>query len=149
MPEKPSPPVASHPWIDFRLDLRSLDHSTWLALGECASKCRHIATTPLRPDLRRRLHEVYLAKGVRATTAIEGNTLSEEEVRQAVRQTLSLPPSRESLHQEVGNIIDACNLIGDRLAKGQVVNLCPSLLNFSCYNSFNLCSFWISFFIFK
>ena len=53
--------------------------------------------------------QVYLAKGVLATTAIEGNTLSEEQVREVVDGTLALPPSREYLQREVQNVLEAYN----------------------------------------
>ena len=52
---------------------------------------------------------VYLAKGVLATTAIEGNTLTEREVRQVLEGRLRLPPSREYLQREVQNVIEAYN----------------------------------------
>ena len=71
----------THPWINFTLDARSLNHTTWLLLGEAVSKMEHVAGVPLGPDAADRLHSVYLAKGVLATTAIEGNTLTEEEVQ--------------------------------------------------------------------
>jgi Fic family protein len=50
-----------------------------------------------------------------ATTAIEGNTLSEQEVRERIEGKLKLPPSREYLGQEVDNIVGACRAIFDRL----------------------------------
>lgn len=53
--------------------------------------------------------QVYLARGVMATTAIEGNTLSEEEVRAILDGDLELPPSRQYLQQEVENVISAYN----------------------------------------
>jgi Fic family protein len=49
-----------------------------------------------------------MIKGAQATTAIEGNTLSEEEVKQ-VAAGAKLPPSKQYLEQEVKNIIDAFN----------------------------------------
>lgn len=52
---------------------------------------------------------VYLARGVMATTAIEGNTLSEDEVRAILEGDLKLPPSRQYLQQEVENVIGAYN----------------------------------------
>jgi Fic family protein len=87
-----------------------------MLLGEARSKCENIAATPLLPEVRELLHRVYLAKGARATTAIEGNTLSEEEVRKHIEGTLDLPPSKDYLRQEVANIVAACNLIPDRIA---------------------------------
>ena len=102
----------SHPWISFQLDLRKINYKLWLALGEAQSKCEHIAGVPLRPSTAQKLHQVYLAKGVHATTAIEGNTLSEKEVLDILEGRLKLPPSKEYLKQEVDNIIKACNEIG-------------------------------------
>lgn len=102
---------ATHPWITFQLDLRRVSHKLWLKLGEAQSKCEHIAGVPLRPTTARELHQIYLAKGAAATTAIEGNTLSEKEVLDLLEGKLKISPSKEYLAQEVQNIIDACNLI--------------------------------------
>jgi len=73
---------------------------------------------PLRPSTAQQLHRLYLAKGAAATIAIEGNTLSEAEVLQAVEGKLTVPPSKQYLKQEVDNIISACNLIGKQVADG-------------------------------
>ena len=87
-------------------------------IGECKSKCEHIAGVPLRPDVARQLHSLYLAKGILATTAIEGNTLSEEEVLKFLEGKLALPPSREYLAQEIKNIEEGCTAVMDRILKG-------------------------------
>ncbi len=87
-------------------------------LGECKSKFEHIAGTPLQPDIAENLHYLYLAKGILGTTAIEGNTLSEEEALRFLDGKLSLPPSREYLAQELKNIEAACNQIRDRPLSG-------------------------------
>lgn len=108
----------THPWIAFRIDLRKAGPKFWMFLGEAASKCEHIAGVPLRPETAKHLHQVYLAKGVQATTAIEGNTLSEKEVLQHIEGKLTLPPSKEYLAQEIDNIITAFNQIRDRLKAG-------------------------------
>ncbi len=105
----------THPWIAFRIDLRKAGPSLWLFLGEAASKCEHIAGVPLRPSVAQSLHQLYLAKGALATTAIEGNTLTEKEVLARIQGKLKLPPSKEYLGQEVDNIVTACNRIGERL----------------------------------
>jgi Fic family protein len=91
-----------------------------MLLGEARSKVEHIAGSLLRPESARELHRVYLAKGVLATTAIEGNTLSEEEARQLIDGTLRLPPSREYLAQEVRNIVDAFNAITREVIDGSI-----------------------------
>jgi Fic family protein len=54
---------------------------------------------------------LFLVRGARATTAIEGNTLTEDEVRRIVDDDLQLPPSRAYLKREVENIVSACNAI--------------------------------------
>ena len=100
----------------------------WLLLGEAGSKCDHLAQVPLRPDTAQKLHQLYLAKGAAATTAIEGNTLSETDVLKAVEGTLKVPPSKEYLKQGVDNIITACNQITNQLATGQFPTLSPTLI---------------------
>jgi len=100
---------SSHPWITFQLRLPPDRLHLWLRLGEVTSKIEHLAGVPLRPDLARELHEIYLAKGALATTAIEGNTLSEEQVKLQIEGKLSLPKSQQYLQQEVQNILDVCN----------------------------------------
>lgn len=100
---------SSHSHIDFHVDLRTSPPQFWALLGEAKSKSQHIARALLSPAASRDLLEVYLARGVLATTAIEGNTLSEEEVRGVVEGTLKLPPSREYLQREVENVLAAYN----------------------------------------
>jgi Fic family protein len=111
----------THPWITFVLELGRLDHETWMLLGEAVSKVEHVAGVPLRPAVAQELNLIYLSKSAHATTQIEGNTLSEEQVRQVVEQRLVLPPSQAYLSREVGNIVDAYNLIIDELLQGQII----------------------------
>lgn len=105
------PYKASHPHLTFALDLSRLDHETWVALGAAAAKCDHIAHALLAPEVAQSVHRLYLAKGALATTAIEGNTLSEEEVTGLLAGSFKLPPSREYLGQEIENIVNACNAL--------------------------------------
>ena len=83
---------------------------------------------PLRPATAQRLHQIYLAKGASATTAIEGNKLSEEEVLRAVEGKLEVPPSKEYQKQEVENIIAACNQIGRQVSENTRSALNPALI---------------------
>lgn len=109
--------LETHSHIDFRLDLRSALPSTWLLLGEAKSKSQHVGWALLAPTAADRLMRVYLVKGMLATTAIEGNTLSEDEVRRILDQTLELPPSREYLEREIKNVLAAYSLAGEELLK--------------------------------
>jgi len=104
---------SSHPWLTFRLETARFSAKIWILLGEATSKFEHLAGVPLTPAVAQRLYTVYLAKGARATTAIEGNTLTEEQVEQLLENKLELPPSKEYLKQEVDNIIKACNAIAE------------------------------------
>ena len=113
----------THPWLTFRLDMRNLPASFWMLLGDACSKCEHIAGSPLLPETASHLHSVYLAKGAWATTSIEGNTLSEEEVAMLARGELDLPPSKQYLGTEVQNVLDACNEMLDDLSSGVKLQL--------------------------
>lgn len=111
----------THPWISFSVDLRKAGAKLWLLLGEAASKCEHVAGIPLRPGTAQMLYQLYLAKGAAATTAIEGNSLTENQVREYLEGKLKLPPSKEYLAQEVDNIVEAFNQIGERIQKGDII----------------------------
>jgi len=108
----------SHPWLTFQLDLRRASHRFWMRLGEAQSKCDHIAGVPLLPATALALHRLYLAKGVLGTTAIEGNTLSEEQVLAHLDGKLELPSSHRYLEREIANIVAVCNEIGAALLVG-------------------------------
>jgi cell filamentation protein, protein adenylyltransferase len=114
---------ASHPWITFVLELGRLDHETWMLLGEAVSKIEHVAGVPLQPAVADELNLIYLSKSAHATTQIEGNTLSAEEVRRVVEQKLVLPPSQEYLAREVENIVAAYNLIIGELLQRRIPGL--------------------------
>ncbi|GAA4193426.1 Fic family protein [Streptosporangium oxazolinicum] len=114
----------THPWIAFDFDPREqLGFRTWMLLGEVLSKCGHIAGAPLQPSLADELNQIFLSKSAHATTRIEGNTLSENEVLQRVRHQLDLPPSLEYLGQEVDNIVAAYSLIEADLRDGKSLAL--------------------------
>jgi Fic family protein len=101
----------THPWLQFSVDLRLASTLFWVLLGECQSKCEHLADAPLLPRTQEELLRIYLAKGVLATSAIEGNTLTEEQVQDHLEGKLHLPPSKEYLAREIDNVVKACNLI--------------------------------------
>ncbi len=119
----------THPHIDFRLDLRPVPPATWVLLGEAKSKSQHVGRALLSPAAAAELLQVYLVKGMLATTAIEGNTLSEDEVRRILDRTLELPPSREYLEREIENVLAAYNvarkeLLDDSALPFSVERLC-------------------------
>ncbi len=115
----------THPWLTFKVSLKPAPASFWIMLGECKSKIEHIKTTPLEPDIAQELYAVFLAKGAHGTTAIEGNTLTEEDVRKYLDHELELPPSKEYLGIEVDNMVNLFNKIvsGFNHDEKPVVNL--------------------------
>jgi Fic family protein len=119
---------ASHPWITFHLDLQHAPWTFWNHIGEAHSKCRHLARTPLPPGLARRMEQVYLAKGARASAAIEGNSLNEAQAVAAVEGTLEVSQSQEYLQQELENVINALAMVEREIHTGGTFNLTPQRL---------------------
>ncbi len=99
----------SHPWLTFQFDANRLGVLTWAHLGECFSKCQHLVGTPLKPTFADKLAEIYLRRGALASAAIEGNSLSEDDVEQIFDQKKKLPESQQYLESEIRNIIRALN----------------------------------------
>ncbi len=106
---------STHPWLSFDVDLEQANYQLWLLLGEATSKSDHVRRALLRPEVADELQKVFLIKGALATTAIEGNTLSEEEARQVFEDELMLPPSKRYLAQEIRNVLDAIDHIRDEI----------------------------------
>ena len=115
----------SHPWIRFEADLRAAPPRLWALLGQAAALCRQVADSALPPGAAQEMQKVYLVKGVQATTAIEGNTLGIEQIRERVEGRLDLPPSQEYLGREVDNVVRACNGIAATIVGGRTLRLTP------------------------
>lgn len=88
-------------------------HKSWVVtntianlLGQCEAYTRAICNTPMLPQHYLKALNVSLIKGAQATTAIEGNTLSEDEIT-SIGVGGKLPPSKEYQGQEVLNILEA------------------------------------------
>lgn len=72
---------------------------------------------------------MYLVKGVHATTAIEGNTLSEEDILKHLEGQLELPPSKEYQKREVDNLVKAFNgIVADVSERGPQTRITPELI---------------------
>ncbi|MDP3971340.1 MAG: Fic family protein [Candidatus Nanopelagicales bacterium] len=111
------------PWIDFAFPVEL--GSLWLKLGEAFSKCQHLAGSPLPPAVAKDLAGIFLAKGALATTAIEGNTLSEEQAKAILAQQLHLPPSQQYLEQELHNVAAALTDIDHSAVSANTLHLTP------------------------
>ena len=123
------PYLESHPWITFEAtDINDLGAKTWMLLGEARSKCEHLAGAPLRPDVARRIYDVFLVKGAQATTAIEGNALTEEQVAGILDGTYKAPPSRAYQEREVRNVTDALQEIANQVRKREAPEITKELI---------------------
>jgi Fic family protein len=102
-------------WDDFSPGLEKAPVKLWTLLGEATAKCRYISGVPLQPAVAEELLTIYLVKGVHGTVLLEGNALTEEQIREQLRNSSSLPPSQEYLGKEVENIVGACNEIKNEI----------------------------------
>ncbi len=119
----------THRWLDFTAtDVNEVQPRHWMLVGEARSKCEHLAGTPLKPDVAKKLYGVTLVKGALATTAIEGNTLTEDQVRGIFEGSYKAPPSRQYQEQEVRNVIDALQSLHDRIVEGEAIRITPELI---------------------
>ena len=95
--------------ISFRKEWE-IDRECSYMLGECDAYVKALTDIPLRPEYRDRLLRLSLIKGAQATTAIEGNTLSQEDIEK-MQEGWKLPPSKKYLEIEVKNILEAFNTL--------------------------------------
>ena len=117
-----------YPQICFQRRWNIAD-DTMYRLGKCEAIVNARSLTPLSPEVRSEMLRVSLVKGAMATTAIEGNTLSEAEVMAIQQGESNLPQSRKYLETEVKNVLDALNKIKDEVVKcGAIVPVSPDLI---------------------
>lgn len=103
----------THPWISFSFNPMTLGPGTLIKLGEALSKCDHVSGAPLPPSEADLLENIFLTKGIHATTSIEGNTLTEEEVEKRIDGKLTLPDSLEYQGAEIDNLLEIFNELAD------------------------------------
>lgn len=117
----------THKWLRFttRPYLDNASGKLWWLLGRTCALIEQMEKTPLRPQVAQYLHMLYMVKGAQATTAIEGNTLSEEQVREIIENKAKLKPSKEYLAQEVRNVTNGFTSIARDLAEGHQPELSP------------------------
>jgi len=109
------------PHISFKKDWELSSNSIFY-LGQIQSIIKAISYAPLMPNYHKILLGISLKKGAQATTSIEGNTLSDEEINKIYKGE-SLPPSKEYQEIEVKNIINAFNFILDEIVKNEKSDL--------------------------
>jgi len=122
--------VKTHPWLTFdvRPQLDRANPRLWQKLGAVVALAEHLADTPMLPQYAARMHFLYMVKGAVATTAIEGNTLSEADVERLLEKQLKLPPSKEYLGVEINNMVEVFNEIMTRVERGDALVLTTDVI---------------------
>ena len=127
---------SSYEFISFEPRWR-ISQDIWFLLGQCRSIVKAIVNIPIEPAYLRYLYQVSLRKGAQATTAIEGNTLSEEEIKQL--QTIdakltpggakNIPPGKDYMVKEIENILKAMNHVRDTtMDQSTKISITPELI---------------------
>lgn len=117
-----------YPHLLFSPNQWNLSQDDYFILGQCDSLIKAINNTPIDPKYYEELMLVELIKGAQSTTAIEGNTLTEEEIIK-VNEGEKLPPSKHYQATEVDNILNAFNsLFKEAVNDGKDQLITPQLL---------------------
>ena len=95
----------THPWVNFTLNLRPAPAGLWVLLGQVVARCEQLAVATLPPEQSQKMNLMIVTRGAHSTIAIEGSTLTEDEVRAIAEGRLELPPSREHLQREADNVL--------------------------------------------
>ncbi|MDZ7577126.1 MAG: Fic family protein [Candidatus Nanopelagicales bacterium] len=111
---------STHPWLTFKLPELTTEWRTWQRFGEASSKSEHLAGVAINPRVAHSLAAIYLAKGAHASTAIEGNSLTESQVLALVEGGAGVvPPSLDYQETEVRNLLNVLREIDDAIVRGQ------------------------------
>lgn len=106
-----------YPHIPFRTQWTLTPEIAYL-LGQCESLVKAIVHVPIEPSKHRELKLISLKKGAQATTAIEGNTLTDSDISMIV-EGKSLPQSKEYQQIEVENVLEAMNHLVDEVVDNE------------------------------
>lgn len=121
--------MTTHPFIKFPPNLDEFPPRVWLLLGEIQARIDHIKNLPIPRDESNLLRRMYLTKGVHSTTAIEGNSFSEEEVQRIIEGKLQAPPSRKYQQHQIDNMLIAFNFVSTAQLSGSSAPFTLELLN--------------------
>ncbi len=103
--------MGSHDFIRFPPALAQLSARTWLLLGEIQATAQTVRASPILPAHSYELEIQYLAKGIHGTTAIEGNSFSEDEVMKLIDGDLPAYASRIADLRQIKNMVEAYNMV--------------------------------------
>ena len=102
-------------WTDFAQILRSawrrLPATTWVLLGQAQAKCAQIDATEISPEAKSKLQSLYLSMGAQGSVAIEGSSLTVEEVQELAEGNPPGQSALRDLEQEAENVLEALRLV--------------------------------------
>ena len=102
-------------WTDFAQIVRDgwsrLPATTWVLLGQAQAKCAQIDATEITPEAKRKLQSLYLSMGAQGSVAIEGSSLTVEEVQELAEGRQSGQPAHRDIEQEAENVLEALRLV--------------------------------------
>ncbi|WP_420444538.1 Fic family protein [Candidatus Poriferisodalis sp.] len=121
--------IGMHPWIDFDASVASrLGARSWMKIGEAYARCAELSGTPLTPAVAEALHQHARVRGAQATVAIEGSTLTVEQVEGIHAGTFSAPESRAYQEREVRNVLEAFGRLDDLVLEDSGLRLSAELI---------------------
>lgn len=106
--------VEKYPHLPFTKNWE-LSLKTQNELSQCETLVQCFQKLPVMYEDQKRLNALSLRKGVQATVAIEGNTLTEKEIQLIIEGKSIKSESKEYQEKEVNNITDAYNLITEAI----------------------------------
>ncbi|MCY3892189.1 MAG: Fic family protein [Acidimicrobiaceae bacterium] len=119
----------THAWIDFDASVANrLGAQSWMRMGEAYARCAELSRTPLAPAMADALHQHALIRGAQATVAIEGNTLTVEQVASIYAGEFSAPQSRAYQEREVRNVLEAFERLDGMVMEGCNLHLSAELI---------------------
>lgn len=105
--------ILEYPHISFKKNWEITPNISSL-LGQCMTYVNTISEIAIKPQIRKNLLNLSIKKGAQSTTAIEGNTLSVEEIEKIIKHE-AIQESKEYQKQEISNILEAFNEISSNL----------------------------------
>lgn len=108
----------THPWLTFRWEPRRIPYPIWLLLGESGALIRTVRQAALPTAVGSGMDRASLIRSLHALAAMEGNTLTEQQVADCIDGRLKQATSQAYLGQEIQNILRAFRWTEDRLLAG-------------------------------
>ena len=84
----------ANPWATFDLDLSAAPAILWVLLGEAQGLCQQVGAAVLPPQVATRVADEALARAARASVAMAGHTLTENEALDRLADQAKPMPQR-------------------------------------------------------